>query len=140
MTVFHERGHSRGVGFCVFGDVGERLGAEEVDAYFHCGWKLYLCEVELDPKGEASGEDVEGRREPSCREDRWVDPRGELAQTFDPALCLPDGAADEVFGLFWFRRPFLFGAPKVQESVQELLLRSVVQVAREPRAPRRPPR
>ena len=65
-----------------------------------------------------------------------MDPRGELTQSVDPVLCLADGTADEVFGLFWLCCPFLFGTPKVQESVQELLLRAVVQVAREPCARR----
>jgi hypothetical protein len=136
VTVVHERCHPRSVGLCVFGDVGERLGAEEVDARFHRGWKLDLREVELNPEGEASREDVQGRRKPPCREDRWVDPRGQLAQPLDSALCLPHGAADELLGLFWVCRPLLFGTLKVKEGVQEPLLRAVVQVARDPR-PRR---
>src|SRR6202042_942181 len=70
----------------VLDHVGERLGAEEIDACLNRPWKSVAGQVELDWHGEPAGQGGEGSRQATLGQDRGVNSRRDLAQLIEPLL------------------------------------------------------
>jgi hypothetical protein len=69
-----------GAGLRVLDHVGERLGAEEVDARLDRLRESPVSDVQANRQGKPVGQRVEGGGQAAKGQDRWVDARGDLAQ------------------------------------------------------------
>ena len=77
--------HPGGAGARVLDYVGERFGAEEVDARLDWLGESLVGDVQVDGNGKPAGEGVEGGGETAMGQDRGVDARSDLAQAVDAA-------------------------------------------------------
>ena len=117
----------------VAGDVGQRLGGDEVGGRLDLRrGPLVELDVDLDRQRHAVGEPLHGRPEPAVGEDRGVDAARELAQLGERDGELVGELLDHrhEVGVLHPRAQ----QPQVERERDELLLGAVVQVALQPPA------
>jgi hypothetical protein len=116
----------------VLGDVGERLGDDEVGGRFH-QWSGPAVDagVDDDRHRRATRESVKGRGQPPIGEDRRGDSARQVAQLGDRTGGIEPRLANELGDLRLVVEALL-GSPQLHGERDESRLRSVVQVALNP--------
>jgi hypothetical protein len=122
----------------VLGDVGERLGDDEVGGRFH-HWSGPAVDagVDDDRHRRATRESVNGRGQPPIGEDRRGDSARQVAQLGDRTGRIEPRLANELGDLRLVVEALL-GSPQLHGEPDESRRRSVVQVALEAAAAPRP--
>jgi hypothetical protein len=118
-------------GVCVFGDVGERFGGEEVGGCLDRGGEAACVHGQLDRDRCSSGECGERCRESFLGEDRGVDAAGERAQLGKRVDGLAVGFGEQLVESGVAVCELSAGELEREPDPEQVLLRAVVEVALE---------
>ena len=120
--------YPRARGVRVLDDVGQCFGTEKVQAGLDGRRQPEARHVELDGDGKPVGEGADGRGQAMLGEDRGMQARGQRAQVLEPPSRVLQGLAHEFPRPLRSGLPALLGQLQADESGDQALLRTVVQV------------
>ena len=89
-------------------------------------------DVELERNREAVGQGDHRGPEPGVGEDRWVHPGDEIAERLQPALRLAKRGVEMLLSPLGVGGELRLGELEIDHRADELLLRPVVEITREP--------